>query len=345
MNGPAVSVVIPTCGRPEILRGTLEALLAQRLGPGPMEVLVVADGGDPDLLAMVRETALSSPCRLEAIAQPRQGQGAARNAGIRRAAGRIVLMLDDDILAVPELVASHLRHHDGREDTVVTGALPLERLDEEPAHIEVVRLWWDGELRRMAAAGFRPSFRDFVTGNVSVPRAALLAAGGFDTAFAGYGREDYELGCRLLGSGLRLVHEPRAVGVHRYRKPVLEWVRQFRGTGKADVIFARKHPQLAGEIMNLSPFPRVPWDATVVAASEQAVLRLNRMGGRIWDGAARLAQAAWYWKGLQEEARGRREMEWLLQARQDGRTGSARPEPPRPSLLRRLLTSRRARSA
>jgi GT2 family glycosyltransferase len=339
-----VSVVIPTCGRREVLRGTLEGLLQQRFEPERMEILVVADGGDPATLALVREMAPSSPCRLEALPQPRRGQGAARNAGIGRAAGRIVLMLDDDILAVPELVASHLRHHDGREDTVVTGALPVERLAEEPAHIEAVRLWWDGELRKMAEAGHRPGFRDFVTGNVSAPRSALRAAGGFDAAFVGYGREDYELGYRLLSRGLRFVHEPRAVGVHRYSKPVLEWVRQFQGTGRADVIFARKHPQIAGEVLNLSPFPRVPWDAAAVTVSEQAVQHLNRMGGRVWESAAGFAQAAWYWKGLREEAHGRREMEWLLQAREAGRAGTASPLP-RPSLLRRLLPSRRAGSA
>lgn len=334
-----VSVVIPTCGRPDVLRGTLEGLMAQRFDPGRMEVLVVIDGGDPASLSLVRELASSAPFRLEAIPQARKGQGAARNAGIERAGGRIVLMLDDDILAVPDLVAAHLEHHGGREDTVVTGSLPVERLDDEPAHIEAVRIWWDGELKSLASPQHRPVFRDFVTGNVSAPREALRAAGGFDAAFVGYGREDYELGYRLLQRGLRFVHEPRAIGLHRYRKPVLEWVRQFRGTGKADVIFARKHPGIAGEVMNLSPFPRVPFDKVAVSASEQAVVRLNRMGGKIWEGAAGFAQAAWYWKGLTEEAHGRREMEWLLQAR-DG--GKAVPPQRRQSLLRRLLRVGRA---
>ena len=339
-----VSVVIPTCGRPDILRGTVEGLMAQRFDAGRMEVLVVIDGGDPASLSLVRELASSSPFPLEAIPRKRQGQGPARNAGIERARGRIVLMLDDDILAVPELVAAHLRHHsegDGREDTVVTGSLPVERLDDEPAHIEAVRIWWDGELKSLASPGHRPVFRDFDTGNESVPREALRAAGGFDPAFVGYGREDYELGHRLLERGLRFVHEPRAVGLHRYRKPVLEWVRQFRGTGKADVIFARKHPHIAGEVMNLSPFPRVPFDTVAVATSEQAVVRLNRMGGKIWEGAARIAQAAWYWRGLCEEAHGRRELEWLIQAREAGKAGTAVP-PRRPSLLRRLLRAGRA---
>ncbi len=332
-GGLEVSVVIPTCGRAEILRGTLEALARQRFNRSRLEVLVVADGGDPDTLALARELAPSFPCPLTPLAQARQGQGVARNLGIERAAGRIVLMLDDDIEAVPVLVAEHARHHQHRDNIVVTGALPVERLEDEPAHQEAVRLWWAGVLADMAAPAHQPTFRDFVTGNVSAPRAALLAAGGFDPRFTGYGREDYELGYRLLRAGLRFLHEPAAEGLHRYRKPVLEWLRQFQGSGRADVIFARKHPEIAGEVLNLSPFPRVPWDATAVAASEQAVVRLNRMGGRIWETAAAFAQAAWYWRGLEEEARGRREMDWLLQSRQTGRGGAV---PEKPGLLRKL---------
>ena len=325
-----VSVVIPTCGRAEILRGTLEALARQRFDPAGLEILVVADGGDPGTLELVRGLAPSFPFPLAALAQPRQGQGVARNTGIERAAGRIVLMLDDDIEAVPALVAEHTRHHQFRDNVVVTGSLPVERLEDEPAHLEAVRVWWAGVLDDLASPAHQPTFRDFVTGNVSAPRAALLAAGGFDPRFTGYGREDYELGYRLLRAGLRFLHEPAAVGLHRYRKPVLEWLRQFEGSGRADVIFARKHPEIAGEVMNLSPFPCVPWDAVAVGASEKAVARLNRMGGKVWEAAAAYAQAAWYWRGLEGEARGRRELDWLLQSRRSGKGGAA---PAKPGLL------------
>jgi hypothetical protein len=43
----------------------------------------------------------------------------------------------------------------------------------------------------------------FVTCNVSVPRAALVAVGGFDENFDRYGWEDTELGARLRVRGMR----------------------------------------------------------------------------------------------------------------------------------------------
>ena len=46
---PLVSVVIPTHGRPELLRQTLATIVEQDY-PGPMEILVVHDGEDADPL-------------------------------------------------------------------------------------------------------------------------------------------------------------------------------------------------------------------------------------------------------------------------------------------------------
>jgi GT2 family glycosyltransferase len=52
-----------------------------------------------------------------------------------------------------------------------------------------------------SAANFSRAF--FVTCNVSVPRASLREAGGFDEAFDLYGWEDTELGARLRDCGVR----------------------------------------------------------------------------------------------------------------------------------------------
>jgi len=319
-----LSVVIPTCGRPEVLRATLVALLRQRDELRRAEVIVVVDGEDPASVAAVRELAGDAPCPVVAITQPRSGQGVARSEGIRRATGRVVLMLDDDIVAAPTLVAEHLRHHAGRDDTVVTGALPMPALPREPAHYRLVRRWWDDTLAEMASPAHVPTFRDFVTGNVSVPRARLLEAGLFDPAFTGYGREDYELGHRLLRAGLRFVHAPAAAGVHHYTKSPLDWLRQARPQGRADVLFARKHPDLLGEIMTLSPYPLVPYVPAAVALGERLALRLNDRGGVLWKKVVSTVQAAYYWRGIREAVRDADELERMVRALLRGRTGTDR---------------------
>jgi glycosyltransferase involved in cell wall biosynthesis len=298
-----VSVVIPTRGRPHLLRDTLAGFAAQSFDAARWETVVVLAGADEATVAVVREWERSSRQPLRAVQAPAASRAAARNAGIEASRGRVVLMVDDDVRPDPRLVELHARHHEGRDDTVVLGALPLEPQEREPGHRRKARAWWSREMERRAASGQPPGFRDFVTGNVSVCRSRLLAEGGFDASFSAYGREDYELGYRLLRAGLRFVHEPAAVGVHRDRTPALDWLRRPREEGRADAHFVRTHPELAADIRGAVPYRRVPWIAPLVRLSEIVALRMNDRPGTLWRLASGYAQAAQYWRGVAEETR------------------------------------------
>jgi GT2 family glycosyltransferase len=82
---PAVTVVIPTCGRPELLARCLAALGRQTLGREGFEVIVADDSG------------------------LRSGPAAARNRGWRQARAPIVAFTDDDTEPQPEWLAEGLR--------------------------------------------------------------------------------------------------------------------------------------------------------------------------------------------------------------------------------------------
>lgn len=339
-RAPEVTVVIPTHRRPDVLRGTLAALARQTFDPGAMDVIVVCDGPDPAATRVIDEMARLAPWPLTGIEQPRRGQGIARNLGIQHAAGRVILMLDDDIAAAPGLVEAHLRHHRSNDDLAVVGAVPVEPMAREPAHHRVLREWWEGELRAMAEPARVPTFRDFVTGNVSVRREWLERVGAFDMRFDGYGREDYELGYRLLQAGVRILHDPAAVGVHRYGKGVRDWLRQWRETGRADVRFSRAHPELADDVMSMTSFPIVPHVRPATAFAELVAIALNPVGGAVWGRTARAVQAVHYWRGVTEESRDGAELAWLLESHERGR-GARRPM----STEDQRLLARRLRAA
>ena len=118
---------------------------------------------------------LSTPFRLRFERQPWSGQSAALNRGIEIAAGRLCLFLDDDITPSPALVQAHVEAQ--RQQAVVA----VGRLELAPAgtldwfarrHAEGWRAHYD-RLDRFAA----PTWRDAFSGNLSAPRAALLAVG------------------------------------------------------------------------------------------------------------------------------------------------------------------------
>jgi peptidoglycan/xylan/chitin deacetylase (PgdA/CDA1 family)/glycosyltransferase involved in cell wall biosynthesis len=198
----------------------------------------VDDGSTDDTPGMVQ--GLSTPFRLRFERQPWSGQSAALNRGIEMAAGRLCLFLDDDITPSPALVQAHVEAQ--RQQAVVA----LGRLELTPAgtldwfarrHAEGWRAHYD-RLDRFAA----PTWRDAFSGNLSAPRAALLAVGGFDTDLPR--SYDIELAYRLQKHGLRIVYVPDAKGAERYDKRLRDVLRDAERAGTAAVALYGRHPAM-----------------------------------------------------------------------------------------------------
>jgi hypothetical protein len=88
----AISVVIPTYNRAELVVEAIESALRQtRL---PDEIVVVDDGSTDDTLVALKRFGAS----VTIIAQPNRGRSAARNAGLCAARGDLIVFLDSDDL-------------------------------------------------------------------------------------------------------------------------------------------------------------------------------------------------------------------------------------------------------
>ena len=98
------SIIIPTFNRARRLELTLASLVHQT--DPRSEVVVVDDGGTDDTPAVVEGYA--GRLRLKLVRQPNGGRSAARNAGVREAAGDLLIFCDDDSIATPGFVACHL---------------------------------------------------------------------------------------------------------------------------------------------------------------------------------------------------------------------------------------------
>ncbi|MFG1700920.1 glycosyltransferase family 2 protein [Nonomuraea sp. NPDC049309] len=101
---PSVGVVIPTRGdRPGQLREAVEAVLAQRYA-GPLEVVVVADGG-PALAAEAARSLDGLPLRVLPNTRT-PGLPGARNTGIDACATELIAFCDDDDVWLPGKLAA-----------------------------------------------------------------------------------------------------------------------------------------------------------------------------------------------------------------------------------------------
>lgn len=238
MRVPEISVVVPTYNRIETLRHVIPSLLAQDLPAESFEVLVCdsnSNDGTAEYLAGVHELHPN----VEHVPGAYSGRAMARNAGIARARGPVVLFNDSDIVASPDLLARHLEHHRKERDIAVVGlevqVRSFEDYEEKRDHPEKRGALHPPGRKRL-------SWLYFLTGNASVGRDDLLRAGCFDESFTGYGHEDLELGYRLQKAGITILYEPRAVNYHWQDVGHEDQVEKMKLAGRSTVRFYRKHP-------------------------------------------------------------------------------------------------------
>ncbi|MBI3507597.1 MAG: glycosyltransferase family 2 protein [Proteobacteria bacterium] len=237
MKTPVVSVIIPTLNSERTLAAVLDGLARQTLAPDLFEVVVVDDGSSDGTPARIAAARFPFALVYKRLERESDAYFAARprNAGLRAARGRVAVFLDSDILPVPGLLSAHLSAHpEGAPARAAVGTIfdasaeqegsaalpPLERAYERLP--ELLRgappAWLD---RRTPMYERWPRLQDapirwtaFWTGNVSVPREAVLAAGGFNESTKGLGREDTDLGFRLFKRGVEFVRATEAQCLH-----------------------------------------------------------------------------------------------------------------------------------
>lgn len=221
-----------TYNRSMLLERVLDACFEQTVGDGEYEVVVVNDGSTDGTSEVLRRMAPRARCAFEVIEQPNGGLANARNAGIARARGERIILIDDDVLVLPNFVSEHLRSGRERPGTIVRGgAISVESFDELPPPVWSLKHY---------------SGNFFWTTNVSVPLATLRSIGGFDESFSEYGWEDIDVGLRLRRRGVRATFNPQALAYHW--KPPLRvgavdgMIRQARAQARTAVLLAELHP-------------------------------------------------------------------------------------------------------
>ncbi len=237
MQPVAVSVIIPTYNRLARLQRVLAALTAQQYPFDDFEVVVVSDGSTDGTEAYCEQ--VQTPFHLTFIQQANAGPAAARNRGVAAARGTIVLFLDDDVVPAANLIAEHMRLHAERANRVVLGPMltpPDTRLSPWVAWEQAML---EKQYRAMTAGIWPATARQFYTGNTSLRRQLVLAAGGFDERFRR--AEDIELAYRLDKLGVEFVFAPQAAGYHYAERSFTSWLTTPYIYGRNDIVFGREH--------------------------------------------------------------------------------------------------------
>lgn len=275
-NTLAVSVVVPTCGRMDLLDRCLDALTRQTLPPGAYEVIIVDDEPNHNTLHLVagwRARTVERGPRLVYLPNSGQhGPAAARNLGWRAAQAPIVAFTDDDTVPAVTWLAQGLGAFDEQVD-VLCGRI------EMPVPRKLTD--YQREARRLETA-------EFVAANCFCRKSILERLDGFDERFTEPCREDSDLYFRLLGIGARIARAPEALVVHPLRPA--PWGVSLLQTRKAvfDALLYKKHPELYRA--RIEPMPR--WDHYLAVAALLVTLLASSAGVALAAGLAWLALTA-----------------------------------------------------
>jgi glycosyltransferase involved in cell wall biosynthesis len=269
-----VSVVVPTCGRLDLLDRCLDALTRQTLDAARYEVIVVDDEPSHNTLHLVAgwraRTALRGPRLVYVANAGTHGPAAARNRGWRLAQAPIIAFTDDDTVPAPTWLDSALAAF-GMEVDALCGRIEMP-LPETPTD-------YQRDARLLETA-------EFVTANCFCRKRVLEALDGFDERFTAPWREDSDLHFRLLGIRANVVQAPQALVVHPVR-PAPWGVSVLQAKKMVfDALLYKKHPALYRQKIRGAP----PWDYyAIVCALLVAVAALA--AGSIT--VAAVAGAAW----------------------------------------------------
>lgn len=218
---PRVSVIIPAYNPGPYLALAIDSVVGQTFSD--WEIIVV-DDGSPEDLSYVTEHYPS----VTLIQQNNQGQSAARNTGIRRAAGEYVAFLDQDDLWLPRKVERQVALMDSHP-----------RMGFCHTQFDIIDA---GGAKICDGFGRHQTYADMLTGSgvcgatTVMVRRSVLSVNPFNTAFEP--AEDYDLWLRLTRD-----HQSGFVSSCEalYRQHGANQTRYYRETHAAIVSILKQH--------------------------------------------------------------------------------------------------------
>lgn len=223
MTLPSVSVIIPTYGREEALRDSIKDTIAQDY-PN-FEVLVIDQTSihEPETDEFLQQLADNNSIKWFRL--PWASLPGARNYGVRKSTGEIIIFIDDDVQLPTEYIKSHVENFQKRPEVGVVAGRVFDRmkLSDSPQNLVIEDLppeamdpgiaWYYIDLvhtikpqQVISARGCNMSYRRSIFSQHGV---------WFDERFRGSAvREESDFCLRLRRTGYQIWYDPEANLVH-----------------------------------------------------------------------------------------------------------------------------------
>ncbi len=235
----AISVVIPTRGRPDLIGNSVRAVLANN---HPDFDVTVIDQSDGDCTGEVVRAIAATDLRLRYVHTLPPGLSRAYNVGARLVTAPIIAFTDDDCIASATWISAVARAFDAEPDAgMLYGRVALPgALAGRAGEVPVLPIARAERLDR------RSGFRLYGMGaNFAVRRSMLERIGGFDEILGGGGplrsSQDFDLQYRAFRAGAVVLLRPEVSVDHYGLRTAEQWPATLRAYGIGDAAFYLKH--------------------------------------------------------------------------------------------------------
>lgn len=239
-----VSVIIPTYNGAHKIADALHSLEKQTVIPD--EVLVVIDGSTDGTANFLKNEKFN----LKSFTIREQGNGGranVRNRGALEAAGDLLIFLDDDMIASPDLVSRHIKHHEKHDQSILTGGL-RDPIASQPNDFSGFRSHlntkWSAPFILRANEPMVAQNYYLTAGNCSLTKDVFNRLNGFDERLND--AEDYDLATRAVQLNIPIYYNDNAWAYHNEFLTCRQYIRRLRQYSKAHEHLSLIKPELYG---------------------------------------------------------------------------------------------------
>jgi glycosyltransferase involved in cell wall biosynthesis len=301
---PLASFIVCTRNRASALEACIRSIQAACRSHAAFkaELVVVDNGSTDDTSERLAQIARSSDIAIAFISEPKRGLAAARNAGLEKAQGRLLVFIDDDCEIHPAYLRDLAQHYDSGERCVIRGGrVELGNADDLPFTVK----------RSPSCERFGPSVHPggFVLGcNMTMHREVATRVGRFDERFGAgsslRSAEDTDYLVRAYLLGIPVEYVPNMTVFHHHGRK-----------DRQSIEILHRNYSLGNGGLCLKHFRNAPWLLRHFCWTVRGACR-ELVGGPLFDSELRLS----HWPIVVMNLRGAAKFAGLLMTRRPERT-------------------------
>lgn len=231
-----LSIIIPTYNGNEKILTCLNSLEKQSCKD--FETIVIIDGSTDSTLEILSNHSFD----LKAFSyhfRQNGGRSRARNTGVDKASGDLILFLDDDMIADPSLVSQHINSYQ-KTNGIIVGT-QLEDHDRMKTDFQRFKASLSKKWMSQLGKSFTKLSTPFITAaNFSISKDNFKALGGFDEKLTDC--EDYDLAIKAFETENNIYYNPQCVAWHQDLITCKGYIKRLKEYRKAILYLLEIYP-------------------------------------------------------------------------------------------------------